>query len=324
MIKLVLGILGLVGLVAVTSLAIAALLFQRNAGKYSYFSVTIDKHNRLSALAPPRIIIVGGSSVAFGIDSPQIEKQLGTPVVNMGVQGAIGLRYMLAEIMPELKPGDIVLLSPEYHQFYGYLDGKDLLLDLLMVYPQGLQYLSSPRQFQTLVEGFPVAVQDMFRDKLDRVVFGDRPLLDAIYNRTAFDAEGDVVSHLDQPSLDVSKLSFGLDDKLDNEAITVVREFAVRAQRKGARVFFLFPAVPKTHFPKIQNQARTVCRALRGQNDLALLIAPQEAVLPDNWFYNTVYHLNRQGRDTRTKQIIDVLERGLISVNEPECEVGDK
>ncbi len=302
---------------------IVVLLFQPDTGRYSYFSVTIDKHERLRSLAPPRIIIVGGSSVAFGIDSPRLEAELGMPVANMGIQGALGLRYMLAEVQSELQPGDVVLLSPEYHQFYGYLDGKELLLDLLLVYPEGLRYLRSPQQVLTILEGFPISMQDMFRDKLDRLVFGERPLLDAIYSRAAFDAQGDVISHLDQPSQDVTKLSFGLGNTFDEQAIVAVREFSAVAERRGARVLFLFPAIPKTHYPKIENQAHTVCEELKKVQDVNLLMAPQDAVMPDDSFYNTVYHLNRQGRQVRTEKIIALVRRGLVAKMEPNCALTD-
>ena len=43
------------------------------------------KTDRIASIDEPKIIIVGGSSVPFGVDSKQMEEMLGMPVVNFGV-----------------------------------------------------------------------------------------------------------------------------------------------------------------------------------------------------------------------------------------------
>ena len=44
-----------------------------------------DKYERLTSLEEPKIVIIGGSSAAFGLDSAVIEEHTGMPVVNFGL-----------------------------------------------------------------------------------------------------------------------------------------------------------------------------------------------------------------------------------------------
>ena len=64
--------------------------------------------------APHRLIITGGSGAHYTINSKLIEQELGMPVVNLGIDGPVGLDVILPSILEQVRPGDIVLLVPEY------------------------------------------------------------------------------------------------------------------------------------------------------------------------------------------------------------------
>ena len=61
-----------------------------------------------------RLIITGGSGAHYTINSDLIEQGLGMPVVNLGLDGPIGLNVILPSVIDRVRPGDIVLLIPEY------------------------------------------------------------------------------------------------------------------------------------------------------------------------------------------------------------------
>ncbi|GBF86884.1 hypothetical protein AsFPU3_3957 [Aphanothece sacrum FPU3] len=63
--------------------------------------------------APQRLIIMGGSGAHHSINSEIIEQKLGIPVMNMGLDGPVGLNVILPTILESVRPGDIVLLIPE-------------------------------------------------------------------------------------------------------------------------------------------------------------------------------------------------------------------
>ena len=72
-----------------------------------------EKYNRLMEIDEPKIIVLGGSSVAFGLESEIIEEYTGMPVVNFGLYAALGTKVMLDLSKGGINEGDIVVLAPE-------------------------------------------------------------------------------------------------------------------------------------------------------------------------------------------------------------------
>ena len=108
-----------------------------------YLASSIDKHALLERAGSPRLILVGGSNVAFGFDSQLLEQRLGLNPVNMGLHASVGMRFMLQEVQPYLRPGDVVVVSPEYEQFATYSVNNGLtLLRVLEHHPRGMELFS--------------------------------------------------------------------------------------------------------------------------------------------------------------------------------------
>ncbi|MEM9088581.1 MAG: hypothetical protein AAGC93_07530 [Cyanobacteria bacterium P01_F01_bin.53] len=62
----------------------------------------------------PKLIITGGSGAHYTINADLLTEELGMPVVNLGIDGPVGLDVILPSILEAVKPGDVVLLVPEY------------------------------------------------------------------------------------------------------------------------------------------------------------------------------------------------------------------
>ena len=72
------------------------------------------KYERLRESEGKRIVLLGGSSLAFGIDSALIEEYLPDyEVVNFGMYAALGTTAMFDLTIDEIRSGDIVIISPE-------------------------------------------------------------------------------------------------------------------------------------------------------------------------------------------------------------------
>ena len=72
-----------------------------------------DKYDRLTSLEEPKIVIIGGSSTAFGLDSGMIGEHTGMPVVNFGLYASLGTKAMIDLARRHIGEGDIVVLAPE-------------------------------------------------------------------------------------------------------------------------------------------------------------------------------------------------------------------
>jgi len=82
------------------------------------FYVYRNGEKYLRQIKKRKILVAGGSSALFGIDTKQIESSTGIPTVNIGVSAFLGIDYILENAKKRLKPGDVVILSIEYPLYY--------------------------------------------------------------------------------------------------------------------------------------------------------------------------------------------------------------
>src|SRR5512138_1550398 len=113
-------------------------------GALVYFAIPTDQNKYIAAIQDkealllntksPRIIFVGGSNLAFGIDSKRVEEELGLSVINFGLHADLGMETSLNFIEKHAAPGDIIVLVPEYEYFEDSLEiygSDDILSDFL-------------------------------------------------------------------------------------------------------------------------------------------------------------------------------------------------
>jgi len=91
------------------------------------WTVTLDeaKADIADALVGSRIILLGGSHTHYSISAEAVEEKLGCAAVNFGLHGGLGLNAILARAEALWRPGDIVVVFPEYGLLSG--DGSGWL-----------------------------------------------------------------------------------------------------------------------------------------------------------------------------------------------------
>jgi len=293
------------------ALSAAAVMVFIPPDREDYLAVIGDKVELLERTASPKIVFVGGSNLAFGLDSRTVERELGYPVVNMGMGFNMGLRFMLDLVRPQIGEGDVVVLVPEYNLFYGLFDGDERLIDVLELYPAGLRYVSSPRQYWMLLRNLPRHI----KFKVNRAIrtVGRQPDPDCVYCPRAFNEYGDVTAHLDRASTDVAAMDFLRSGRreVDATAIAALNAFAADVEAAGARIFMLFPCLPRVHYERRQAHVDGLYERLQADLDISLPAPPTDYVYPVEYFYDWVYHLGREGRSLRTARVIADLRAAL-------------
>ena len=115
--KLKITLFAIVALIAVLSPFVAITVFATAILPPQYSDTFVgalnDKYERLHSIEEDKIVVVGGSSVAFGLDSAKLEEYTGMPVVNFGLYAALGTKVMLDLSLDGIKEGDLVIISPE-------------------------------------------------------------------------------------------------------------------------------------------------------------------------------------------------------------------
>lgn len=307
MTKLVFKILLLIGLLLVSQVVITVFAFNPNTPKYVYLSAKLLKERRLMTTPAPRLILVGGSGVNLGFDSPRIERAIKMPVVNMGLQAGLGLRFNLNEIRDELKPGDVVVIVSEYEHYNSLVDGEASLLSVIFYNPSALRFITSPSQILVLAESWFNVSQEMVKARLADLFVPNKERSAPTLGKT-YDAEGDYTGHLKQPSPGIAKFALGVKSDVNPEAIQVLDDFEQLAANKGARVYILFPAIPQELYQQNRNAIYSLCNALTAQTKIPILDAAQNYAFPRDYFFDTIYHLNAQGRAVRTDKFIAALK----------------
>ncbi|MGN8071715.1 hypothetical protein [Mucilaginibacter sp. 22184] len=290
-------------LIIVSLVAIVMLVSPLVRAHNDYVAATIDKENRLHSLPSPKIIFVGGSNLAFGINSNTISKKFNYPVVNMSLHGGLGLSYMLNEALDGVKKSDIVLLSTEY-----YLDKPELklLTQLMDANPNAKKYITLKPE-----ELIPFYISDLQRCITSSVKVIGKQFSDNIYIRNGFTVEGDLVSHLNKKNVPLVPPRLREIDYTDD--LQLINTFIETAESKGATVYYLFPTYQQSTFTLNKKAVNDFATLFHKKLKCPILNTPDTFVYNDSLYFNSEYHLNKQGREIRTQKLIEILGKNILT-----------
>ncbi len=282
------------------------------------FAIIYRKLDYLKHASSPKVVLLGGSNVLMGIDSGLLEQRFGRPVVNMGLQVSIPLSVQLNEIEAYLRPGDLVVISAEYGA-YVYPEGiPDILARQLEVYPAGFFQLDLAN-----VEQIPSILKTMFQGKVDRLrsrgalqlanlaqVFDPAGHLPQVL-LDQFDPQGDFVAHLDLPGRPIAtKMLFGI-NQVNPQIFTMLNQVEARIKAKGAAVVLTFPSSRQSNCTATGEAFQVLYWLIKSNVSMPVAGTPESYCYPDQYFFDTEYHLLRQGREIRTEQMVRDL-KGFI------------
>ncbi|WP_049557456.1 hypothetical protein [Limnoraphis robusta] len=256
-----------------------------------------------------RILIVGGSGTHFGIDALQIEQQVGIPVVNMGLHAGLGLNTILASVASEIRPGDIVLLIPEY----GLLadDGTGYFSSMFgaAVSQPGLGGFGvEQRAKEVMLMGVPGS---------DRIVQSIKRLQENLFahfseNTSSTKPDGQYQTNLDQRGSPMilpsgSSTPDSLKVEISEHSLKRLNVFHQDVEQAGGILVFGLPWILSKNDDQSVEAAQTVISAL---NEIAPVIYDQDLNLKSDpsLFGDTIYHLSPTGRKIRSSEIVNQLQ----------------
>jgi len=276
----------------------------------AYLAAYRDKSELLERTEGAKLVLVGGSNVALGFDSEALSAALPYEPVNAGLMVGIGLPMMLEQVEPHLRPGDVVLLSPEYDQWAGGFD-PFAVLRLLEDDPGAWRDIPV-RYLPPLLDDSLSYLGQGLRAMLGR---GGRPrTLPPPYSRDGFNRFGDFVRHRDLPGEEELRGPLvvpHVDDGSLRDAVTTLNDFQHGVEQRGITVLLSFPPLPRDVYESREEDFQALYRYLREELRIPLLDSPEEMALPRDLFYDTIYHLNRAGLEQRTRDVIARIEDAL-------------
>ena len=277
------------------------------------YEIKLDKMKNTKS---PRYIFLGGSNLAFGLDSKRIQDSLNVNVVNMGLHAGLGIRFPMTSIKPFVRKGDVIVLSIEYENFFnGQSEGGAENLSKLMISSDwsGFCNLDNIQKINVLKD---LPAQSLLNIKrLHKYIVGvpfDTPAAKEKYNylKSGFNKYGDEVSHWSLPS-DVPKLvinRLNRDWKYDGDFENFFVDMIQSYKDSGAHVVMLPPVVAKSSYEGIEKYVDYLKLRLK-RRGILYTSKPKSIVLQDNMFYNTNYHCNKIGVDKNTNNIISIFRK---------------
>ncbi|MBA3992064.1 MAG: hypothetical protein C0469_00960 [Cyanobacteria bacterium DS2.3.42] len=310
---------------AIASLSVLLLLLcgvfftQTKFDRDSYLASCIDKHRLLKETASPRVILVGGSNLATGLDSALLENRLKRKVVNMGTCIQVGLGYMLREIASQVREGDTIAVMPEYEHWVDQFDGSKYLLMLPALIPESIAWIApsyfSPETLVNRISGdFSSMAQKRARHLLP-VSFksADPDENSVLYKHAGFNKSGDFIAHLELPSkpFDSAQTSLADFSHPNRAAIESFNSIVEKLQARGAKVVLLPPVTTQTFSRLRKSQLDSFYKEMSNSLNAQVIGNYSRYSLSDHYFLDCIYHVRKEGRKIRTELVAGDLNRIL-------------
>ena len=284
----------------------------------SYYAEWGKMYTKLRESKQRKIVFLGNSAVAFGIDSRLIQRELSSDgldyeTVNFGLYGTLGTKFMLDFSINHIGEGDLVILMPEE-------------------YPQSMSLYENKTEQWKAFEGIRDAYFEVPYEKKGEYLNGyveyvagkgalfGKEAVDGVYALSSFDENCDMVYERKQNQMLPyfhavgSEIVFG-DALLNPPFLSYLNEYAGKVKSKGASPYFLLAPMNRKGIAEGES-VLSYYEALSTKLDFPLLGVPTDSVMEENWFYNTDFHLNSAGMQEFSLRVVSAI-KNEFSVSSP-------
>lgn len=295
---------------AVTAI-ILALLSVTPMERRSYIYTNTLKKQALMDAPSPRMAVVGGSNVFFGIDSQMLTDSLGYNAINMGSQIDIGLKYFMEDAASVLEDGDVLVVMAEYEHFRDMMFGKPVELASALIYDphRSLSTLNRQQAINALV-GVPMYLRNNIFYWVRYSVLGC-PFTEGVYTTLNMDRRGDMIDLPHEPGLRELPAPDRLTKPLSDQYLDSFAEVVKRLRRR-VRVVVLPPVVTRSFYEANRRQIDETAQALATRG-VGYAASPATAVMADTLAFDFSYHPDCIGKRVNTGRIISDLKRAGVS-----------
>lgn len=266
-----------------------------------------SKDSLLINTEQPRIIFMGGSNLVFGLNSGIIKDSLKMNPINNGLAISLGLVYLMDDILPYIKEGDVVVLVPEYHNFYGdqAFGSNDFFRFLMDIDKTGFTRLEKKHLPNLVFKSIPSYFQSKF---IPKNYFYD--IKKDFYGKQIFNEYGDSDFHWTLPQQKVNTLR-PFKEKFNFALMGRLKAFDFQIKKRGAILIVTFPGCQETSMKVIEKQVELVEKELR-KSEVLVIGSPERYTFSDSLMFDQAYHLNKVGVDIRTQLLIEDLKPIII------------
>lgn len=345
--------LGMIALTAalLSLLYAGAFYYQLGAlvsAEYWMYETQIVKRDLLEQNRRKRkILLTAGSSALFGIDSSRIEAAFGISTLNMGLHLGRPAEYILSEIEPYMKPGDIVILPLEYEQYSSTTAYNSWFTDQIMAWNPGyfrqldlkekLRFMFSIRPQRILVGVMTQLLGEQLESVRQRQLKSPEQILSRVHTAWAqknyrpdgmylflnSDSHGDAIFRSPEPQAQPGGDPYvlGLSFKESPYFWQVLQAFSVRCRTRGIDLYVAWPPVMEGLIDfkdsRVSHSVNVITTRLQ-EMGISMLGMPSDFQYARERFTGNMYHLTTQGRTEHTTRLLGHMMSAMRSLPRPE------
>jgi hypothetical protein len=300
------GVLGGVVLAAGIWLGLVALQLGAPTESSRWTHAILQHKTRINAAAPaPRVLVMGGSNVLFGVRTRALSEETKLHFINLGAHAGLGRRYLLDHFRKALRPGDTGILCLEY-QFYTESEVSEVLSDYILSRdPRYLTRLPPWQAGETLFGLTPGRLAEGLHNR-----FRPPTRTSQGYDEGTVDEWGDETANRGPaPQRAAARIAaagpqpfFLHGCRIAPEAGAEITQFIREMRARGVRLYATFPGIidfPIYHQPDTRNHINAFCAWYEGQG-VPCLGRPDDYLFAREVFWDGDYHLNDLGAELHT------------------------
>ena len=283
-----------------------------NQYAHNYQASLIDKVERLKSINEPKIILVGNSNLSFGIDSQMIEEVLKMPVVNLGLHGGLGNAFHEEIAKKNINAGDIIIVCHTDYNDSDKIDDTPLAW-ITVDNNIDLWKIIRKKDYYDMLKAYP----DFLKKSVSLWITHQGNRNDnGCYSRHSFNKYGDVVYKPESGQVNVDKFfSNTAVNKVEKPTvgetcINRLNDYNQYIKNKGATL--LIAGYPIAYGKYTQFSSSDLIhfkKELEDKLDCEVISDFADYCFPYEYFYDTRFHLTKQGAERRTKQLISDIEK---------------
>jgi|GEM_PF-3532621 len=286
-----------------------------------FISEWYDRKEGVEDTSGPSLYLVGGSSGFFGVDTRTVTDEIGMPSINFATHAALSLDYILSRVKESLEPGDLVVLMLEYSYFVE-AGSTDVMIDFVVgsdtgyFRSQGLGaqifgFLTDPPEdlMRRLVSG--LSGQGETQDNVVKVVDREMSELGNRDHHEASRASGAQKTAI-RAAPPVQVLFMG-QRIAQSPAWETLSLFANWCRENQIQVFAAFPPLlnhPEYAAVAVDETAQTITDQYKALG-ISVIGNLRKSLRPPEEFFDSVYHLNEDGKKIKTSHFVQDLKLQL-------------
>ena len=260
----------------------------------NYNSAFVDKLKILQANKNiKKIVLIGGSSVGWGLSAEQIEIKTGIKTINLGHNAGFGLSDFMNFISQNLTKEDIIVFSPEWN-FYSDPNFYDTAIHRNLI--------MNNYEYGRLLNNYLYMLMALNPIHKVRFELIKENMLDNPYRYNCFNNNGDIISHCNLSPQNLRRYVIKSEDLRVNYFKLI---FPFLASNK---TIFLFPPTQRQSYEESSRYLKNVEFTLI-QSGYLVLDKVEENIYPDSSFFDAEYHLTCSTRISRTNKLIKYLSQ---------------